>query len=155
MIPNDDLRDAWASLGIAFQRPTKITVDPESALIALVQSNEFPDDKKMMGLALLWLTQYSKLVHVERLKTLAKKLSPHESATLGAIASKCAKDGDHRWKAIVKLANQVKPTKSFSTGDGDSFIKMRGLDAEFAEFGIRIAPLLPDDPKKFCLVERY
>jgi hypothetical protein len=144
----DDLRDTWASLGIAFHQSTQKKSDPESALISLIQSNEFPDDKKMMGLALLWLTHYSKLVHVERLRTLAKKLSPLELAVLGAIASKCAKNGDHRWKAIVKYSKQLTRGKNFTAGDSENFIKMRGLDPEFAEFGLHIAPIFPDDSKK-------
>ena len=94
----DILRDNWASLGIAFNAGSKNCVDPETALIALVSSLEFPEDKKMMGLALLWLKHFSKLVHVERLKTLAKNLGALELALLGAIAKKCVSYGDFRFR---------------------------------------------------------
>lgn len=149
MISSDHLRDAWASLGIAFNTQTEMNpIDPESALIALVQSKEFPEDKKMLSLALLWLKHYSKLVHVERLKTLAKKLLPSELAILGGIASKCVASGDYRFKIIARLAEQNLKKKNFAIGDSETFIQMRGLDADFANFGIRIAPISPDTEKK-------
>ena len=148
MTPKDHLRDVWASLGIAFNNRTQIQTDPESALIALVQSDEFPEDKKMMSLAMLWLTHYSKLVHVERLKTLAKKLRSFELALLGGIASKCVSNGDHRFKIIVRLAEHSLKKKKFEMGDSETFIQMRGLDLDFAKFGIRIAPILPEAEKK-------
>jgi hypothetical protein len=148
MAASDQLRDAWGSLGIAFNSQNHLQVDPETALIALVQSQEFPDDKKIMSLALLWLRSYSKLVHIERLKTHAKKLQPLELAILGSIAMKCVANGDHKWQTIVRLAEIGKLKKNFGVGDSEAFIKMRGLDKEFAEFGIRVAPILPDDPKK-------
>jgi hypothetical protein len=148
MKTNDSLRDAWRSLGIAFHHPTKIKSDPESALIELVRAKEFPEDKKMLGLALLWLSHYSNLVHIERLKTLAKDLLPLELAVLGAIASKCVKNGDHRWKTLTKMANEKNQGQQFEQGDSETFIKMRGLDKEFAQFGVNVAPTLPDDEKK-------
>jgi hypothetical protein len=148
MQTNDKLRDAWASLGVAFHHSTSVKSDPESALLALVQSSEFPDDKKMLSLALLWLTHYAKLVHVERFKVLSKTLSPYQLAILGAIASKCVKLGDHRWHAVVKLAKQGTQGQQFQLGDSETFIQMRGLDPEFSEFGIRIAPIFPENAKK-------
>ncbi len=144
----DDLRDAWSSLGIAFNVETKKQIDPESAIIYLVQSDEFPDDKKMLSLALLWLRHYAKLVHVERLKTLAKKLQPHHLAILGGLASKCVAGGDHRWKTITRFAKKNTSGQKFKIGDSQSYIKMRGLDLDFADFGIRIAPILAEDEKK-------
>jgi hypothetical protein len=148
MKTNDSLRDAWRSLGIAFHHPTKKKSDPETALIELVRAKEFPDDKKMLGLVLLWLSHYSNLVHIERLKTLAKDLLPFELAILGAIASKCLKAGDHRWKTIIKIAKEKNGKQQFEQGDSATFINMRGLDKDFAQFGVRIAPVSPDSEKK-------
>jgi len=144
------LRDCWASLGIAFNSSEhKTCVDPETAIIELISSSEFPEDKKMMGLALLWLEHFSKLVHVERLKILTKNLGAFELALLGSIARKCVSFGDYRWRMIEKIAqakNSGKPV--FSIGDSETFIKMRGLDEDFAVFGIRVGPVCPDNSKK-------
>lgn len=145
----DLLRDSWASLGIAFNSKSEECVDPETAIIELVSSGEFPEDKKMMGLALLWLKHFSKLVHVERLKTMAKDLGALELALLGAIARKCVADGDFRFRVIEKLAKKKNSgSPKFDIGDSETFIKMKGLDPDFASFGIRVATINPDDDKK-------
>lgn len=150
MKDKDSLRNSWASLGIAFNsNDEKTCADPETAIIELICSGEFPEDKKMMGLALLWLEHFSKLVHVERLKILTKNLGAFETALLGAIARKCVAFGDFRWRMIEKNAlakNTGRP--KFAIGDSETFIKMRGLDEDFAAFGIRVGPVRPDDPKK-------
>lgn len=145
----DLLRDSWASLGIAFNVSSKACVDPETALVELVSSGEFPEDKKMMGLALLWLKHFSKLVHVERLKALAKDLGALELALLGAISKKCVAYGDFRFRTIENLARKkISGSPKFAVGDSETFIKMRGLDPDFASFGIRVAPIRTDDEKK-------
>lgn len=85
----DTPRNQWASLGIAFNAIPTESVDPETTLILFLSSGEFPEDKKMMGLILLWLQHFSKLVHVERLKNLTKDLGALELALLGAISQIC------------------------------------------------------------------
>jgi hypothetical protein len=144
----DTLKDSWASLGIAFNGAGVECADPESAIVALVSSGEFPRDKKMMGLALLWLNHFSKLVHVERLSGMAKKLKPFELALLGGIAKKCVSLGDFRWRLIESLCAEGARAGSGFPGDNELFIEMRGLDADFASFGVRVAPILPDHEKK-------
>lgn len=109
---HDLLKDMWASLGIAFSGLRSINANPEDAIIACIQSGEFPDDKKMMSLMLLWISEYSSLVRIECLKILMKSLGPFEAALLGGIALKALKWGDGRWDAIVGEARTLVETKS-------------------------------------------
>ncbi len=109
---NDLLRDQWASLGIAFNARTPVVSDPETALIAFLESREFPEDRKMISLILAWMKEHSELVHIEHLKTLIEPLGSFELAVLGGIALNCLKNGDFRWKTIisyVKKRNTGKP----------------------------------------------
>jgi hypothetical protein len=103
---NDSLRDQWASLGIAFNANTKVVADPESALVAFLESREFPDDRKMISLILAWLKEHSELVHIERLKSLIDPLGSFELAVLGGIALKCIEYGDFRWRTIVSFVKK-------------------------------------------------
>ena len=104
MSKNDDLRDSWKSLGVAFYSDCEQIFSPEEAIILLVKSNEFPEDKKMMSIALAWLSKYSRFVHVERLFNMASELNEKELALLGAISTKCLGFGDIRWNKLAKKA---------------------------------------------------
>ena len=149
MEKSDSLRNQWASLGIAFNYQDSTQYDPESAIISLVCSGEFPEYKKMMGLTLLWLGEYSKFVHVERLKILTKSLSAFELAILGALAKKCVKLGDFRWRTIERVVTKKNMgIEKFFAGDVNAVVRMRGIDEDFKCFGIHVTPVLPDDPKK-------
>ncbi len=44
--------------------------------------------------------------------------------------------------------NMQESGRKCSVGDSETSIKMRDLDEDFAVFGIRVAPMLPNDPKK-------
>lgn len=149
---SDPLCNQWSSLGVAFYKGEGEfkNVNPEQTIIDTIKSGEFPSDKKMFGLMLLWISKYHDLIHVERLKSYIKKLSPFELAVLAAISKKILDQGDFRFKAIIKEAQRIfgKNKPSFSNGDDELFISIKGTDEDFLEFGIRVAPMLADDPKK-------
>lgn len=148
---NDLLRDKWSSLGIAFSSTVKLNANPELTIIETITSHEFPSDKKIFSLMLLWLDEYLELVHVERLKNLLKGLNAYELALMGGIALKCLNKGDHRWKVIILLIQKKIGKKEihFNEGNDDELLlKMKGTDAEFLKFGIRVAPLKSEDHKK-------
>ena len=148
---NDLLRDKWSSLGIAFSTTAKLNANPELTIIETIKSHEFPSDKKMFSLMLLWLDEYLELVHVERFKNLLKDLNAYELAFMGGIALKCLNKGDNRWKVIILLIQKKMGKKEIHFNDGNDdelLLKMKGTDAEFLQFGIRVVPLKSEDHKK-------
>jgi hypothetical protein len=147
---NDLIRDSWASLGIAFNAKGKLNANPEETIINTIKSHEFPADKKIFSLMILWLEEYHEYIYVERLKNYLKDLSAYELALLGAIAKKCFDFGDHRWKIIIHGVKKRLGNKSITFNDGDDelFLKLKGIDETFLEFGIRVIPLKRDDRKK-------
>lgn len=149
MNKTDQLRDSWASLGVAFYASSDSFASPEEALIQLVQSGEFPEDKKILTLALTWLKEHSKLVHIERLQNHFNHLANQEKVLLGAIAQKCVQAGDHRWKKIAKDGLKVSKKKDFSfPSDSSLLLKMRGHDKDFEKFKIYVTALEDDSYKK-------
>lgn len=154
MKSHDSLRDQWASLGVAFAHGGKIQCDPETAILNFVTSSDFPEDKKMITIVLSWLQEYSTFVHLEKLKTAAQELEGDAILVLGAIASKCIKFGDHRWKTIEKLAQINTRDYQSSLRDSDAFLKRHGLDEDFLKFGIHVNPVLPEDQKKLLVRQR-
>lgn len=144
----DLLRDQWASLGVAFAAGKSVECDPESALINLVSSREFPEDKKMISIALAWLKEYSTLVHIEKLKQPAAGLDKDAAAILGALALKCIKFGDHRWKTIERISIEILRGQKSVIRDPDAFLKRHGLDEDFLKFGISVTPILAENSKK-------
>lgn len=146
---SDLVRDKWASLGIAFNAPTKIISDPESALIDFLESREFPEDRKMMSLILAWLSEHSNLVHIERLKSLIADIGSFELAVLGGIAQKCVGFGDFRWRTIIsfiKKRNTGRPQFDFS--ESEYLLSKKGEDPDFRDFGIRISVVEPERAEK-------
>ena len=147
---SDHLRDNWASLGIAFNANASEAANPEETIIATIKSGEFPADRKMFSLMQLWLEEFGDLVHVERLKGQIKGLAPFELALMGGIASKCLKKGDTRWKTIVMEVHKKlgKHHPKFDHGDDETYLKIKGVDEDFAAFGVRVVPLVASDRKK-------
>ena len=146
---SDLLRDQWASLGVAFNVKTDIVSDPESALFSFLESGEFPEDRKMIGLILAWLKEYSNLVHIERLKNLIKPLGSLELAILGGIAAKCIKFGDYRWKTIINYIKERNTGRiRFDIGDSAFLINKNGEDQEFKEFGLSLWQIDEDKSEK-------
>jgi len=152
MKKSDVLRDQWASLGVAFAVSAEIQCDPETALIEFVKSSEFPEDKKMMGIVLAWLKEYSTFVHLEKLKSAVEQLQGDELLIMGALALKCIRFGDHRWKTIEKLVVRKSKGHKPNLADQDIFIKRLGLDEDFLKIGLRVVPIVPENSKK--LLER-
>ncbi|HAZ11563.1 MAG: hypothetical protein A2X86_21605 [Bdellovibrionales bacterium GWA2_49_15] len=147
---DDSLRDKWASLGIAFNAPDEANANPEQTIIDTIKSGEFPSDRKMFELMLLWMSEYLQLIHVERLKYLLPSLTPFELALMGGIATKCVKNGDFRWRAIIREVQKKlgKNPPRFDAGDDELYLKLKGTDQDFLAFGIKVAPVKPDDHKK-------
>jgi len=123
----DNLSAKWASLGVAFYKDP-IQSSPEEAIIDFIKSGEFPEDKKMIGIVLMWLKSYSSLVHVERLKKMSADLNAFELAILGGIAKKVSSWGDSRWKAIEKMIS-TKNSKNVFFDIGDSQSAYRNFSA--------------------------
>lgn len=151
---NDPLRDQWASLGVAFATATSMESDPETAIVSLVTSKEFPEDKKMMSIALLWLKEYSTFVHIEKLKIQVRHLDMDALAILGALSLKCVVFGDHRWKTITLLVKKKLGSRKSDLCDDEVFLKTRGIDPDFLKFGIRVTPISPDEPRKLLARKR-
>jgi hypothetical protein len=150
---SDLLRDKWQSIGVAFNAPSNIVSDPESALICFLESKEFPDERKMICLILAWLKDHSNLVHIERLKSLIEPLGSFELAVLGGLSEKCIQYGDFRWRTIIKYVNKKNTgSPQFQTGDSDYLISKNGPDLEFGKFGLLISKIEADKPEK--IIER-
>jgi len=146
---NNMLRDQWKSLGVAFNSSSNIISDPETAIIAFLDSKEFPNDRKMISLILAWLKEYSKFVHIERLKNLIENLGSFELAVLSGISEKCIQFGDFRWRSIIKYVikkNTGNPV--FDIGESEYLISTKGLDLEFKKYGIIISKIQPERPEK-------
>ena len=70
---------------------------------------------------------------------------------MGGLALKCLNKGDHRWKTIILLVQKKIGKKEIHFTDGNDdelLLRMKGTDAEFLKFGIRVAPLKSDYHKK-------
>jgi len=149
--PKDLIRDAWESLGIAFafnQSGTR-NADPEKTLLQTLC--EFQNDRKMLTLVMGWLRDYRHLIHVERLKALANKLSASELAWLGGLASHQAEAGDARWKNLVQFVERKlgKPLPNFTSSRLDELQSERvGEDRFFKRFGLHVPRTEPADSKK-------
>jgi len=139
------------SLGFGFHgKPPKKSADPEQAIVDLLPS--FFEDRKLFRMLLVWLDTVSDFIHIERLRPLSKNLSPNLKLVLGALSLKLTPK-DRRWKLISeRIKLELKDTKlDFNVPDEykDPFLmKKHGQDKEFAEFGIRVATLAPENPKK-------
>ncbi len=151
---NDLLRDQWGSLGVAFTFSEKNECDPETALVGFVTSSEFPEDKKMVSIVLVWLKEYSTFVHIEKLKSSLQNLGKDELLILGALASKCIRFGDYRWRTIEKLVLQKTKGYKSTLSDSEVLLKRQGCDEDFLRFGIRVVPVFPEDPKKLLVRSR-
>jgi len=147
---SDLLRDRWASLGIAFTQKGMKDANPEEVIIETIKSNEFPKDRKIFELMLLWIEEYLEFIHVEKLKSFLKDLTSFELALLGAVATKCVNLGDHRFQIIIREVSKKLGKKKihFSEGDDELYLKLKGIDQDCLLFGIRVAPLKADDKKK-------
>ncbi len=103
---SNELRDQWANLGIAFAADSRAKhADPEATLVRSL--SQFHEDRKLLRLVVTWLNEFGHLVHVERLKSLAKNLDKIEYAWLGVLADHMSEDqGDTRFRTIRDLARK-------------------------------------------------
>lgn len=101
-----EIREKWSNLGIAFASPSRArNADPEKTLIESLAL--LKEDRKLLQQIISWLHEFGNLVHVERLRNLAKNLSPLELAWLGVLSEYMKNErGDHRFELTRKLAQE-------------------------------------------------
>ncbi|MCC7441964.1 MAG: hypothetical protein IT285_10035, partial [Bdellovibrionales bacterium] len=151
----DALRDAWESLGVAFAENQSGVRDADPERILILSLPEFREDRKLLKLVMAWLIEYGDLLHVERLRSLAREL-PVESLTwLGGLANHQAygsgSKGDRRWLALLNfIKERIGPIKKQVPASrlDELQAKRVGADKGFGSFGILVPRLEPADPKK-------
>ncbi len=149
-------RDTLLSLGFAIEgKQPKQSSDPEAGILDLLPS--FFEDRKLFRLLLAWLQITSELIHIERLNTLARKLEPRLEVILGSVALKLVAR-DRRWKLIYESMRKSLPRikaglMAVPEGYNDAFLVAKeGLDQEFAQFGVKMAKITPEDSKKILVL---
>jgi len=146
-----NLYSKWSGLGITFQETPTFNA-PEEVILKTIQDGDFPKDRKLFGLMLLWLETYSSYVHVERLIQMIKPLPSHELALLGGLFLKVRNHSkDHRFDSLLKHIRRHlgEHTPTFPTlSDHQIFIERHGLDEDFIVFGIQVAKLKAASTKK-------
>jgi hypothetical protein len=141
----------WSRLGIAFaEEPvSEQEVDAEAAIVESLRF--FRTDRKLLALILVWLREYARLVHAERVKALAsEQLRPEELAWLGGLMLK-ASEFDSRFAAIVRFCKKRlgSPVPQFEASPTDARLgKIKGFDKEFAAFGLSVLPLVEESERK-------
>jgi hypothetical protein len=147
----DDNKEALLSLGFAFHGNTPAkSADPEKSIIDILPS--FFEDRKLFRMLLTWLVVVSDLIHIERLNVLGEELPPNLKIVLGAIALKLKKT-DRRWKLVherLKSSLLDKGRDLHLPGEFNDpyLISKYGADEEFAELGVKISKILPENEKK-------
>ncbi len=140
---NSPIISQWGRLGISFYNQSIKEVDPERLIVATIPL--LKNDRKLLSLAVSWISAYSDLLHVERLKQLAKKtISAEEFPWFQAIGNKIAKI-DARWRILGKTQEEklvISPWDELQAHRG-------GLDPDFEEAGIRVAKFATDVEKKY------
>ena len=97
-----NLQSKWAGLGITFQETPTLNA-PEEVILDTIRYDDFPKDRKLFGLMLLWLQTYGSYVHVERLQRMIRGLPSHELALLGGLFLKVRMHTkDHRLDGLLK-----------------------------------------------------
>ena len=141
-----------ASLGCGFKVDyLDLASDPEQTIIDSL--NFFWTDEKLFIMLIGVLKhRISDLIHVERLVSLAKKLSNDELIILMVIADKMVRLGDRRFKLVeqklkrrgMKLSKS--PNKLYS---GKYLLDKWGLDPSFKKYKIIVPKLFEEAEKKF------
>ncbi|OFZ82615.1 MAG: hypothetical protein A2583_07910 [Bdellovibrionales bacterium RIFOXYD1_FULL_53_11] len=154
------LLSRWVSLGIAFGRDKhKEDQDIEQTIIDTLPF--LPGDLKLLILLLTWLDEMGDLIHLERIKTMAKVLPPTELAFLGAIAE-FTKKRYRNWQLISAFARK-KLRHSFSKGFVPELSERLTIsvdmgqvepDPAFERFRLRIPEIALSDKKKL-IPRRY
>ncbi len=144
----NDLNAKLSSLGIALLSEKAYCADPERTLIEAL--SYFGEDRKLLSLIIGWILEFSDLIHVERLRALAKRCSNEELAWLGGISSYAA-ERDRRFESLVNFVTKQlgEKAKPLSASKLDKLAAQRkGKDRHFYRFGITIPQLDPAPEKK-------
>jgi hypothetical protein len=90
----------WASLGASAlpgeEGGAKAIVDPEALLLLSLYLE--PAERRLRDFAYWWAGVGSKLMSVQRTKTLLKRFPPETETRLGAFARQATEAGDKRWR---------------------------------------------------------
>ncbi len=144
-------KDNLLSLGFAFHgKIPRKSADPERTIVDVLQS--FFVDRKLFRMLLTWLGTTTELIHIERLKALSKDLSPNLKVVLAVVAKKLARQ-DRRWKFLyehlkVELQDQNLSLQVPKEFNDPYLVSKYGPDEDFAEFGVDITKVAPEDGKK-------
>ena len=138
------------SLGIALnQKALEHPVDIEETLIESLPYIQ--SDLKLLFLLLSWLQEMGDLVHIEKLKVLAKEIPPEDLAFLGAIAN-YTQGKFRKWNLLVsfaqrKLSNDfschLHPKMTLAIDFGASQV-----EESFEKFGLKIPQVILEDSRK-------
>jgi hypothetical protein len=139
---SDDIISQWGRLGISFYNNSSREVDPERLIIKTIP--RMKEDRKLLSLMVSWLSIYSDLIHVERLKQLAKRsLSVNDFPWFQAVGNKIGKS-DPRWKILGKIHEEKQVVSQW-----DELQSRRiGLDPDFENAGLRVAMFASEVEKK-------
>ena len=144
----NEINAKLSSIGIALLGNREYCADPEQTIIQALK--EVGEDRKLLSLVIGWIEEFSDLVHVERLRVLAKNCAALELAWLGGIASYAA-EKDRRFEAITSFVKKTlgENWKGITASKLDKLAaKRKGKDEHFAKFGIIIPHLEPASEKK-------
>lgn len=147
----DANKEALLSLGFAFHGTApSSSADPEKTIIDILPA--FFEDRKLFRMLLTWLHVVTDLIHMERLTVLSEELPHNLKIILDATALKLKKT-DRRWKILhdrLKSGLEGKETSFHTPAEfNDPFLmEKHGPDKEFAELGIKIPNILPENEKK-------
>ncbi len=144
----ESIKPALISLGFSYMgEPSKHSPDPEKTLVAAL--SHFQEDQKLYRMLLAWMERFGDLIHVERLATYSKELSPNERLILGVTALKLLNAGDTRFKTLFERVRKEKLKYTLPlTGNDPYLIEKNGIDPEFKVFGVKTAKITSSDPKK-------
>lgn len=152
----EKLKSLLISLGFAFYGEPYEIADPEATLIEAIKLSI--SDTKVFRMLLAWLEKTRELIHVERLRTLAKDLSQGELVVLGVVALKQVRAGDRRFLILVHFSKEhLKSKKSklklFAESADPYLISKYGLDKELAEFDVRVAKINAANKRKILSLQ--
>ena len=155
MKKNDQIAKDLSSIGIAYTDSRKYSVNPEKVFIEVIKSNDLFENKKYVGLMLLWLFEYGSLIRVSYIKSLIDDLDIFHQAVVAGFALKMMKNGDNRWKKLIEKVQKNFGDKKlkFHIQDDPMYVRIKGQDKEFKEFGLSVAILLPENSKKLMKKE--
>lgn len=141
------LWSGWAQLGVAGYKPVgwKRVIDIEALILTTCFWGRY--DQRLFDEMLSWLLAHERFVNIQRLQTIIKKETFHESGLLGPISRKlCQKNRTPKWRGIAsKLERRhavLLPEKLFLLPDNKPLPVVGAIDDDFAECGFLRLPFI-------------